>query len=398
MRRGRLWLALGTLLALAARAAVGRTTAAAADERVRVRADSALAACLSPALDAFTGSSGSPILLSVAEPDPPEDADLVVGDDLEMTRLLESGAADLSTAFDLGELPWVLVVPEGAPAGSLGALANDSVAVLGGGAGREARAALGAGAIARGRLDVTTDAAALGRARYALVPRSLAGPGEHRPAGVRALVATAAVMTASPRRAATHRLLAFLAGEKGARALAGCLAPSSSAAAGPPRASGAAVYAQRVVDWWLPQCSLVHNRYNDPEDVLGRPDAVSLTGPENYRGFMSLGQGGYVTVDLGVPAVDGNGPDIRVFQTVTGEAVTLYASTAPDGPFTLVGLRVPCGVRTPGVYSNHCDFDLRDAGLASARYLKVEDGEIFPCLAGGTYTEGADIDAVEALN
>ena len=64
----------------------------------------------------------------------------------------------------------------------------------------------------------------------------------------------------------------------------------------------------------------------------------------------------------------------------------------------MVGLRVPCGERTGGgIFSNHCDFDLRAGGVASARYLKIEDGEIFPCLARGTVTEGADIDAVEIL-
>ena len=55
-------------------------------------------------------------------------------------------------------------------------------------------------------------------------------------------------------------------------------------------------------------------------------------------------------------------------------------------------------MRTTGVFSNHCDFDLRDAGLSMARFVKVEDGEIYPCLAGGTLTEGADLDAVQTLN
>ena len=87
-----------------------------------------------------------------------------------------------------------------------------------------------------------------------------------------------------------------------------------------------------------------------------------------------------------------------MFQTTSNEPVTLYASNAPEGPFTLVGLRVSCGVRSPGLLSNHCDFDLHDAGLVSARYLKIEDGEIYPCLAGGTVTEGADVDAVQVLS
>ena len=60
--------------------------------------------------------------------------------------------------------------------------------------------------------------------------------------------------------------------------------------------------------------------------------------------------------------------------------------------------RISCGIRTPGLAANHCDFDLRVGGLSQARYLKVEDGEIYPCLAGGTITEGTDIDAVEVLN
>ena len=105
----------------------------------------------------------------------------------------------------------------------------------------------------------------------------------------------------------------------------------------------AAGYAQAVVDWWLPQCSLARNRYNDTEEVLGPPDAVNLGGVDNYLGFMSLGQGGYVTVDVGTTFADGPGPDVRVFQTTAGEPVTLYASDNPTGPFTLVGLRVPCG-------------------------------------------------------
>jgi hypothetical protein len=279
------------------------------------------------------------------------------------------------------------------------------VSVLAGRAGQEARASLSFGA---GRLEVTDDAAALRGAVRALVPRSLAGAGERRPARVRALVATAAVVNGSPRSASARRLLAFLSSESGRRAQGGCFDPmatpeaagAAATRATAAKASGALItYPRAVVDWWLPQCSIASNRYSDPEEVLGPPDAVNLGGgADNYLGFMSLGQGGYVTVDAGVTVTDGPGPDVRVFQTTTGEAVTLYASQAPTGPFTLVGLRVPCGVRSAGLLSNHCDFDLQSAGLASARYLKVEDGEIYPCLSRGTSTEGADIDAIEILS
>lgn len=163
-------------------------------------------------------------------------------------------------------------------------------------------------------------------------------------------------------------------------------------------AEAAGAYAAAVVDWWLPDCSLQHNGYNDPTQVLGAPDAANLGGKDRYQGMMSLGQGGFATVDMGASTIDGPGPDIRVFQATSGEPVTLYAAPSPEGPFVLVGLREYCGVRTPGVYSNHCDFDLHDAGLSEARYFKIEDGEIFPCLAGSTITEGADLDAIQILN
>ena len=64
--------------------------------------------------------------------------------------------------------------------------------------------------------------------------------------------------------------------------------------------------------------------------------------------------------------------------------ITVYASSSPQGPFTLLGLREPCGTRSAGVFSMHCTFDLRSGGLSEARYLRVEDGEIYPCLSGDT--------------
>jgi hypothetical protein len=163
----------------------------------------------------------------------------------------------------------------------------------------------------------------------------------------------------------------------------------------------AGFFAQSVVDWWLPECTLTHNGYNDPAKVLGPPDAVYLGTKDKYTGLMSLGQGGYVTVDMGDTAVDGPGADVRVYQVTGMEPVTLYAATSAQGPFNLVALREDCGTRVPGAANNwerYCDFNLRDAGMAEARYFKIEDGEIYPCLAGGTITEGADIDAIEILN
>ena len=391
----RLWSPLGVALLLAI---LGSGAKAGADRgALHLRASEAFAPCLRPALDAFTRESGWTVVLDVGEPDPPREADVVVGDDSEMTRLLEAGVADLQTSVDLGSLPCVwVVVPPGSPPGSLSALAPDRVVVLGGRAGRGARESLQG--LAADRLRVSRDGGDLPRARYALLPRSLAGTGEHWRSDARPLIATAALVAGAPHAAAARRLLAFLQGDRGRGLLSTCLdAIETGASKG---GSAQASYARSVVDWWLPDCSLTHDGYNDPGQVLGAPDAVFLGVKDSYRGIMSLGQGGYVTVDLVDTAVDGPGPDIRVYQVTGTEPVTLYAASSPQGPFVLVGLRMDCGTRTPGLenYEHHCDFDLRGTGISEARYVKVEDGEIYPCLAGGTITEGADIDAIEILN
>jgi hypothetical protein len=155
-------------------------------------------------------------------------------------------------------------------------------------------------------------------------------------------------------------------------------------------------YAKSVTDYWLPACTLAHNIYNNPQEVLGPPNA-SGHGPASFFGFMSLGDGGYVSVDMQACTVDRPGPDVRVFQSVSSEPVTLYASSHGTGPWVLLAARIPCGNRLPGAPSNYCDFDLKDAGLEETRYYKVEDGELYPC-PGGTVTEGADIDAVQILS
>ena len=157
-------------------------------------------------------------------------------------------------------------------------------------------------------------------------------------------------------------------------------------------------FAQAVVESWLPTCSLTHNGYNDPAQVLGPPDALNLGGKDRYQGILSLGQAGHVTVDMGRCITNGPGDDLRIYQATSNEPVNVYVSAAPNGPFVLLDYRRSCGTRSPGLFSNHCDFDLASSGVADARYVRVEDGEIYPCLSGGTITEGADIDAIEVLN
>jgi hypothetical protein len=115
----------------------------------------------------------------------------------------------------------------------------------------------------------------------------------------------------------------------------------------------------------------------------------------NYTGFVSMGFGGHVTVDLGGCISDRPGPDLRVYQAVSSEPVSVYVSLSPEGPFTLIEARKECGERINGI-KGYCDFDIASAGVTQARYVRVEDGELFPC-PGGTVSEGADLDAVQAL-
>jgi hypothetical protein len=204
---------------------------------------------------------------------------------------------------------------------------------------------------------------------------------------------TAAPVAGSPRAKDADAFLRFLAGDAARRAFQACGGTPEAAAAQAPADTR---YAIAFVDWWVPACSLQHNQSSRPVETVGRPNARNR-GPDSYTGMMSLGQGGWVVVDMGRPVVDRPGADVRIYQTTSEEPVTLYASDSPSGPFRLVQLMRPCGIPSPGVFSNHCDFDLAAAGIASARYFRVEDGEIWPCTSGDTVTEGADIDAVAAL-
>ena len=157
-------------------------------------------------------------------------------------------------------------------------------------------------------------------------------------------------------------------------------------------------WAKSVVSVFLPFCAHFPNIYNDPSTVLGPYDAGGY-GPNNYFGFLSLGDTGNVVVDMEACATDGPGADLRVFQAVGSEPVTVYAGGTPTGPFVLVERDKRCGERIPGNQTTRfCDFDLALAEVQEARYFKIEDGEHFPCELAGTPSEGADIDAVRILH
>jgi hypothetical protein len=171
--------------------------------------------------------------------------------------------------------------------------------------------------------------------------------------------------------------------------------PSPTPTATPdPCATTASRYGKAVVESWIPACSLAQDIYNDTSQAVGAPDAAG-SGPDHFSGFVSLGFGGHVTLDLGGCISDAPGPDLRVFQAVSSEPVSVYVSLYPDGPYTLVEAEKACGDPYHNI-QHSCEFDLASGGVTRARYVRVEDGELFPC-PGGTVSEGADLDGVEAL-
>jgi hypothetical protein len=213
----------------------------------------------------------------------------------------------------------------------------------------------------------------------------------------------AAVVTDSAHVSDARQFLAAL-GTSSARQVfarrAGALTSESFRAQSEAFVAGSARYAIAISDWWLPNCSLSQNAFKNPNEILGAPNAVNLGGKDNYAGMMSLGQGGWVVVDMGQTISNLGGNDLRVYQTTGEEPLTLYAGDSANGPFRMIAFRRKCGNLVPGGanYSRYCDFDLGEGGVASARYLKLEDGELWPCVRAGTVSEGVDIDAVELLN
>jgi hypothetical protein len=197
------------------------------DAPLLVRATAAAAPCVRAAAEAYAGGSGRRIALETGALHPPGSADVVVGADVEMTHVLEAGEALEESEAEIARIPWVLSVPPGSPlkVERLTDLetSEQEVAVLAGEEAHEARRALGS--LPAERVRATADTAALKAAALALVPLSLAGPGERVKTDLRPLTVSAAVTARSARRAEARAFVQFLASEPGKRAFAACGAP-----------------------------------------------------------------------------------------------------------------------------------------------------------------------------
>jgi len=158
-------------------------------------------------------------------------------------------------------------------------------------------------------------------------------------------------------------------------------------------------YAERLVETNV--TCWIYNSYQDATEALGPPNAYP-TGPDSYRGFVSLGIDGWIVVEMGRCIKNLPGSDLMVYQTVSYEGVGVEVAETPDGPWHWLGIRA-CNEHTP-YYSFACYFDLsHKAGVQWARYVRVID---FMSVTHPGYAvceldpphPGADIDAVEVIN
>ncbi len=213
-------MASGSLLALAALL----PAAGAVETPLRVRVSPAVAPCVQAAARAWETNRGVPVALETGALPGSEAVDAFVGSSVELTRVLEGGAGVLESEVSVANIPWVLAVSVTSPASvrSLSDLgrADVAVALLGGPAAYEARRALAE----RGGMRVreTMEPAELRAAPVAIVPLSLAGPGERHPLDIRPLRATAAVSVQATRPEAARAFVGFLGSEAGQKVFVAC--------------------------------------------------------------------------------------------------------------------------------------------------------------------------------
>ncbi len=204
-------------------------TAFSAPAPLRVRASPLTRPCVAAAAGLYERTTGRAIAVeagALGEPSSAEGADVVVGADAELNRIIESGASHPDLDVDVATIPWVLV---GAPGASpdVDALqrSSETVGVLGGVAAREARRVLGQQGFAANRLrglDRTEGPLRLGRGEMAIVPLSLAGDLPVAGLSLPPITARALGVRAGGRPDAARAFLDFLAAGPGNEAFRAC--------------------------------------------------------------------------------------------------------------------------------------------------------------------------------
>lgn len=197
---------------------------AGAEPPLRVRVSPAVAPCVQAATRSWETSRGIPVALETGALSGAGAVDAFVGSSVELTRVLEGGEGVVQSDVDVADIPWVLAVAATSPprVRSLADLGRGEVEVtlLGGPAAYEARRALAE----RGgtRVRETTEPALLRAAPVAIVPLSLAGPGERHRLDIPPLRATAAVSVQAARPEVARAFVAFLGSSAGQKAFVTC--------------------------------------------------------------------------------------------------------------------------------------------------------------------------------
>ncbi len=296
----------------------------------------------------------------------------------ELTRILEGGESVDDLDVDVATIPWVFT-GKGAAGTTVRALTRSEtrVNVFGGVISRYARQSLESLPPERVRSvkDVSI-ARRLPVGELALVPLSLAGPGPVSAADVPPLqVRAVGVRGVGPEgwRTCVPGVPDRAGGPSGFRPLReGCHPMRAARVAlfsipllalvacgddpnGPtptptptptPCAPTTSVYATRVVESWIPASSLAQNIYNDPGEAVGAPDAGGR-GPRHFYGFVSLGFGGHVTLDLGGCISDRDrrrhqGLPGRIGRAPVGVRVHVGDRALHAAPALLPGVRNAC--------------------------------------------------------
>ena len=125
--------------------------------------------------------------------------------------------------------------------------------------------------------------------------------------------------------------------------------------------------------------------FNNPQLALGAPDFNLDAQP---WGLYSIGQYGWITLELGEPVFDIEGPDLIVWEEgggITDESADIFLSF-DSNIWTLVG-SVERGLLT-------CNIDIAGTGMSGSTYVKVVDTSGG---SGGIEAKGFDLDAVTVV-
>jgi len=194
-------------------------------EALKVRASTVAAPCTEAAGIAWQAESGRRVDVSRGGLREAGDWDVLVGASVELTRALEGRDAVSDSDVEIATIPWVLHLQAGATVRSLDDLARSGAeaVVLGGDAAYEARRALAEHEV--GRVRESTDDRRLRSAAVALVPLSLAGPGERVSVDIPAIRVGAAVGIRANHTDEAAAFVRYLGSAAGQQAFSACAPP-----------------------------------------------------------------------------------------------------------------------------------------------------------------------------